>query len=671
MSKTEIVLLSEKMNEGGGRIEGASPLSGRLGLPTLLVREAVQNSWDARDDQRGDKSVDFRIDGWDLDGDELEHLRSLIPVANLDIAGFRRDSKDEESHGVLHPKVVLKRNSLRVLVISDRNTVGLCGPSRSGRDWQPVRHGKSLDRGQQRFANFVRNMGRSASNIGGGDGGAYGVGKSALWMASECGTILIHSRTTDEKGKSIERFIGSIHGEYFVDRKGFEHTGRHYIGQVKDEGIIDPLTGADAQRAARQLPIPSYTDSDGNQVDGTSIIIVAPRLFLPWAVEMDRLRDAVRWHVWPKRVPNVRSEEQAADIDVRLSWNNNPVDVPTPLDDPEIRPYAKTLLDCARQRNSSEESRDVVANCYRPIKILGEIKFRTGGEKDSNVFHLTRTREYLALAVPDNLDGEIDDEPAVDFTEPWGKIALIRREPLLLVRYKPIGGREEAETEVGVFLSADDQDIEAALTKAEPPAHDDWNPQQLRKEFEGNHRKTFVKRILAEIERARSDLVKGLSPSGGGNNGGGEQEVSRRISAGLFGGIGGKLQPPKPTPPGGGGGSKPRAQLSLHRSGQNADGTTSHEVTVTIVGIGATAKQIILSAGGSAHDNSGSMDAGDLVSFSWESTDGDIIDGRTLSIEAVEKTNATLLVTVTGDLRIRPKVDVEVLAKLDAKVQLS
>lgn len=671
MSKTEIVLLSEKMNEGGGRIEGASPLSGRLGLPTLLVREAVQNSWDARDDDRGNKSVDFRIDGWDLDGEELEHLRSLIPVANLDIAGFRRDSKDEESHGVLHPKVVLKRNSLRVLVISDRNTVGLCGPSRSGRDWQPVRHGKSLDRGQQRFANFVRNMGRSASNIGGGDGGAYGVGKSALWMASECGTILIHSRTTDEKGKSIERFIGSIHGEYFVDRKGFEHTGRHYIGQVKDEGIIDPLTGADAQRAARQLPIPSYTDSDGNQVDGTSIIIVAPRLFLPWAVEMDRLRDAVRWHVWPKRVPYVRSEKQVADIDVRLSWNNNPVDVPTPLDDPEIRPYAKTLLDCARHRNSSEENRDVIANCYRPIKILGETKFRSGGEKDSNVFHLTRTREFLALAVPDNLDGEIDDEPAVDFTEPWGKIALIRREPLLLVRYKPIGGREEAETEVGVFLSADDQDIEAALTKAEPPAHDDWNPQQLRKEFEGNHRKTFVKRILAEIERARSDLVKGLSPSGGGNNGGGEQEVSRRISAGLFGGIGGKLQPPKPTPPGGGGGSKPRAQLSLHRSGQNADGTTVHEVTVTIVGIGATAKQITLSAGGSAHDNSGSMDAGDLVSFGWESPDGDIVNGRTLSIEAVEKTKATLLVTVTGDLRIRPKVDVEVPAKLDAKVQLS
>ena len=660
MSKSEIVLLSERMNEGGGRIEGASPLSGRLGLPTLLVREAVQNSWDARDDDRGDKSVDFRIDGWDLDGDELEHLRSLIPVANLDIAGFRRASKDEEGHGVLHPKVVLKRNSLRVLVISDRNTVGLCGPSRSGRDWQPVRHGKSLDRGQQRFANFVRNMGRSASNIGGGDGGAYGVGKSALWMASECGTILIHSRTTDEKGKSIERFIGSIHGEYFVDKKGFEHTGRHYIGQVKDEGIVDPLTGADAQRAARHLPLPPYTDNDGNQVDGTSIIIVAPRLFLPWAVEMDRLRDAVRWHVWPKRVPNVRSEKQAADIDVRLNWNNNPVDIPTPLDDPELRPYAKTLIDCARQRNSSEENRDVVANCYRPAKVLGETKFRSGGEKDSNVFHLTLTSEFLASAVPDNLDGEIDDEPAVDFNAPWGKIALVRREPLLLVRYEPIGGPEELETEVGVFLSADDPDVEAALTKAEPPAHDDWNSQQLRKEFEGDYRKTFVKRILEEIKRARNVLIASKRSSTAGDRGGGEQDVSRRISAGLFGGIGGKLPPPRPKPTGGGGGgSKPRAELSLNETTQNPDGTTVHDVTVTIVGIGKTKKAVTLSAGGSALDNSGTMKVGDLVSFQWEDLDSKIIDGEKLSLNVADDDEITLLVTIVGDLRFRPRVELK------------
>jgi hypothetical protein len=375
---------------------------------------------------------------------------------------------------------------------------------------------------------------------------------------------------------------------------------------------------------------------------------------------MDRLRDAVRWHVWPKRVPNVRSEKQAADIDVRLNWNNNPVDIPTPLDDPELRPYAKTLIACARQRNSSEENRDVVANCYRPAKVLGETKFRSGGEKDSNVFHLTLTREFLASAVPDNLDGEIDDEPAVDFNAPWGKIALVRREPLLLVRYEPIGGPEELETEVGVFLSADDPDVEAALTKAEPPAHDDWNSQQLRKEFEGDYRKTFVKRILEEIKRARNVLIASKRSSTAGDRGGGEQDVSRRISAGLFGGIGGKLPPPRPKPTGGGGGgSKPRAELSLNETTQNPDGTTVHDVTVTIVGIGKTKKAVTLSAGGSALDNSGTMKVGDLVSFQWEDLDSKIIDGEKLSLNVADDDEITLLVTIVGDLRFRPRVELK------------
>ena len=230
MSKSVLVAVSERISDGGGRLEGLSPLAGRLDLSTLLVREAVQNSWDARDDQRGEEPVHFAIDGWDLDGDRLEQLRELVPVEDLYRNAFGRNSDKDEGHGVLHPRIALARPTLRILVISDRNTVGLCGPNRSGTAWNPIRHGEPLERGQQRFANFVRNMGRAASNTGAGDGGAYGVGKSSLWMASECGTILIHSRTTNEKGKPVERFIGSIHGEYFVHK--VSETAGHTVTSV-------------------------------------------------------------------------------------------------------------------------------------------------------------------------------------------------------------------------------------------------------------------------------------------------------------------------------------------------------------------------------------------------------------------------------------------------------
>ena len=92
MSKSELVAVSERISDGGGRLEGLSPLAGRLDLSTLLVREAVQNSWDARDDRRGEEPVHFAIDGWDLDGDRLEQLRELVPVEDLYRNAFGRNS---------------------------------------------------------------------------------------------------------------------------------------------------------------------------------------------------------------------------------------------------------------------------------------------------------------------------------------------------------------------------------------------------------------------------------------------------------------------------------------------------------------------------------------------------------------------------------------------------
>ncbi len=668
MTHLGLVAVSEKIGDSGGHIEGATPLTGRLSLPALLVREAVQNAWDARDDDRGGQSVRFSIDGWDLDNDKLDDLRKLLPVAELGRDGFGRLQDSDDGQGVLHPAAVLRRNSLRILVISDRNTVGLCGPSRGGIAWRPVRNGGPFPRGQQRFANFVRNTGRPPSDIGNGDGGSFGVGKSSLWMASECGTILIHSRTTDEKGEPIERFIGSIHGEYFerndggVDDEVF--TGRHFIGVGTDnDRFVEPITGSNAQLAARSLPLPPYADETGRPVYGTSIVIIAPRLFLPWEVEMARLRDAVRWHVWPKRVPGVRIEDSAADMDIALRWNNNEVLIKSPLDDPELRPYASALLDCARRRKSDEPHRDVTARCGNPKKELGEIKFRTGTPGVENVFHETGTqvqRWAKGSAEPALDETSMDSE--VEFEVPWGQIALIRREPLLLVRYEPIGGPEEAANEVGVFLSADDPEVESALTKAEPAAHDEWNPQQLGS-VKGNHRKTFVRRTLEEILRAKKEFIAALRPSNYGGVGDGEQDLSRRISGGLKGGTGGwkwnesgnSTADPNPRE------VRPTALLQFSRTDSSSDGVTVHELAVTLQGITADPCSVRLTAGGSAFDSSGPMDVNDLIEFEWEALTGEIVGGAVLTLTATSGTQLTLVVRVKGDFRFRPKVDVEVM----------
>jgi len=655
VTSIDLVAVSEPMPASGGRIEGASPLTGHLGLPALLVREAVQNSWDARDTERGDAPVVFEIDGWDIDTDRLEHLRRLLPVDAL--GGFTRETDSDPGSGLLHPKAVLQRDNVRLLVISDRNTVGLCGPSRSGSNWEPVRNGRVLENGQQRFANFIRNMGRATADIGHGDGGSYGVGKSALWMASECGAILVHTRTTDSSGEPVERFIGSVHGEFFVANEQ-QFTGRHFIGTASAGDVVEPLIGSHAAAAASGLPLPSYTH-DGAPVDGTSIVIVAPRLHLGWETEMNRLRDAVRWHVWPKRVPGVRDTTTGADMEIRIRWNNHPVDLPAPLDDPEIRPYAKTLLDCARNRNSDDENRDVLAECHRPKKVLGTAKFRSAGTQDQNVFHLTLTDKELDAARPDGFEegDAIDDEPAVDFEVPWGQMALIRREPLLLVKYEPINGPESAATDVGVFLSADDPEVEGALIKAEPPAHDDWIHNIVPKDHPRDHRRTLAKRTVEEIRRARLQLIRSYRSTDVGERGGGEQLISRLISDGLLGGLGGGRPPKPPGAPGKAQPRKPRADLTAVKS-YRVDDDMVHELDVTLVGLGDDSTEISLSATGKGQDNTGTMDVDGLVTFGWVSAEGTTQPGESFSMTGRDGTRLGLVVRVRGDLRVRPKVKV-------------
>lgn len=644
------------MPPNGGRIEGVSALAGHLSLASLLVRESVQNAWDARDDYRGTAPVVFEMNGWDLYADDLDHLRTLLPVDTL--TGFARTSEDDESLGMLHPKAVLEHHSVQVLVLADRNTVGLCGPTRSGLQWEPVRHGRSLERGQQRFANFVRNSGRAVEDIGHGDGGAFGIGKTALWMASLCGSVLIHTRTTDEAGEPIERFIGSVQGNHFYADKA-EYTGRHFIGLESDGDVIEPLVGADAATAARGLPLPPY-EYNGQPTDGTSIVIVAPRIRLGWRVEMQRIRDAVRWQVWPKMVPGVRDGSDVPDMDIQLGWNNNPVDLPSPLDDPEIRPYAKALLDCARERNSDEGHRDMDARCGRPIKLLGSVKFRHAGSPDQNAFHLTLTENDVTPVGADEDESlPADADPAVDFDQPWGQIALIRREPLLLVRYEPIGGPDSAAEEVGVFLSANDPEVEAALTKAEPPAHDDWIYKSVPKDHPTDHRRTFAKRTIEEIRSARRQFLITFRSANDATPGGGERLVSKQISDRLIGGLGGGRapKPPGPPPPGPGGG--PRAALSLVRSDEDGSHTV-HELDVKVLGIGSNPIGVVLTASGSAQDSAGSMDAGGLVAFQWIDSDGNQFPDEAIRATVGDNDRFSLLVTVVGDLRIRPRVKVDV-----------
>ena len=653
--------MSERLPASGGQIQGGSLLTGGPGLTPLLVRETVQNAWDARDPGLGDHPVHYEIHGFDLDERERNHLRALLPVDNL--GGYARTSSSVNVSGLLHPHAAISAATVKVLVISDRNTVGLCGPSRSGVRWDPIRYGQPLPHGQPRFANFVRNMGRATKDIGQGDGGSYGVGKSALWMASSCGTILIHTKTTDEFGNPVERFIGSIHGEHFYQGE-VAYTGRHFVGRRVGDDLIEPLEGEEAVLAAKGLPIPPY-EADGIPTYGTSIVIVSPRFTLDWKTEMERIRDAVRWHVWPKRVAGIRREGCGPDMEIRVKWNRNEVLLPAPAEDPEIRPYVRALEHCATDRRDESDNRDFSPRCRNPLKDLGLLKFRTAGPSDNNVFHVTLSEaELAARSAGDQASGLIDVEPVVEFERPWGQVALIRREPLLLVRYQQIGGPDAAATEVGVFLSADDPEVEAALTKAEPPAHDDWDPRNVPQDGPTDHRRRFAKRTVEEIRAGITSLLEEFRLPATASAGSSEVSLAAELSRALLGGGGGtggkkrgernSTSRSQPSP-------GPRAELRLVRSEQAGEQTT-HELEVSLQGLGSNAVSALLRASGNGLDSAGLMSVERRVTFTWHLADDTWVDGPEVTLLGRDTGQlATLLIAVTGSLRVRPHVDVSVI----------
>ena len=135
--------------------DGATKLLGKPPLTTLatLVREAVQNAWDAR--AQGQR-VRFSVSLRHLEPEQVVAMRNDV---------FAQLPASKASRAPLEAELSKERPLL--LEISDFGTVGLGGPTRAD---AAVTSGQS-----RRFVNLVVNIG-SASN-GVQWGGTYGLGK--------------------------------------------------------------------------------------------------------------------------------------------------------------------------------------------------------------------------------------------------------------------------------------------------------------------------------------------------------------------------------------------------------------------------------------------------------------------------------------------------------------
>lgn len=488
--------------------EGFRRLLGRpaLGLLQTVIREALQNSMDATLPDHGPRVL---LRSRKLIGSELQTLRDLVLSeipADTGAAGLRAE---------------LSKESFEVFEIADFRTSGLAGPTRA----DLVSDGPE----DPDFVNFMRNVGAARDTHQGG--GTYGYGKTSLYALSQHSTIIVDTQTTCN-GEAVRRLMGCRLGGTFDAIEGDvrkRFTGRHWWGRLDGTSGVEPVVGDEAVQMAGAIGLPERSDVE----TGTTIMIVSPRLDegddedkrLPIG---PHLLETVLWNFWPRMC---RDTPATRRLRLSIEVDGHEVIVPDPEDYPPLDHFARALADVRSGGGQAVSSQ-------RPAMNLGRLSLQKGLRSD---------RSPSALRT---------DSP---FPKQSSHIALMR--PVeLVVKYIEGEAFSDARFEWGgVFVCSDDEEVEAAFADAEPPAHDDWIPDNLPK----GRAKTFVNVGLKRINEVARTFANPLSASGRSD----DEGPSLASTATLMGKLleTGSAKGPGRKSGGGGGGTSKRTRVSAAR----------------------------------------------------------------------------------------------------------
>lgn len=387
-----------------------------LSLWELLLRESFQNSWD----QRVSDSIGFSVTALIFGESECERLKESVftkqPVAGSAVGAWLRES-DQPS----------------ALVITDRRTKGLGGPTRAGVTTPP---GVSRN-----FVDFVRNNGRQQKAFG---GGTYGFGKGVFFDASKVNTCLIYSQTMVD-GEIESRFIVMAVGQKFTVGDS-EFTGRHWWGDLASDDVIEPVCGPEARDLALQLGISNLGESE----TGTSICVIDPMVDntkshadgLEHVIR--EIRDAfVEW-CWPHLV----DLNGGPSVELELSFLGQEVEIPNVHKDPWLRGLADCFAIALSKGQASYPFSKHEISTQRPVIPMGTLVMKS----DPAVVRSGKPRRFE------------------------GQVALMRA-PHIVVKYLPCSPDADGNIRSGVFVAS--AAGEELFAKAEPATHDDWKPQEL------------------------------------------------------------------------------------------------------------------------------------------------------------------------------------------------
>lgn len=423
--------------------EGTNRLLGTSVPPaSLLVRETAQNSWDAR---LPDGVPEYQLRFRRL---SARTLRTMSEHVFRETAPSGRLLSD------------LAESSLDAIEVLDRGTTGLGGPTQNDMP----------SSGTSNYRDFILTVGAPRDNEYGG--GTYGFGKSAVFRASSCGTIIVWTRIRSDGGDFEERFIAAAVNPNFADR-GVRYTGQQWWGHRHDGhavASVEPVTGKDAHELGSCLFERGFLPDE----TGTSIMILAPSYDTDRADFISDARGAITQNLWAKMI-SPQSDERR----MQLTLTENGVVVPLieVTESPVLTAKAQCLSAVrAADDHAGEVPFGVIPKeiwCHSPKRLLGH------------------------LALSPYWPG---DDPFADL---GNRITFMRNQAELVVEDREYPRLENGrDFWVGVFKPT--LEMDSCFSEAEPPTHDTWNPSSLR-----GRGKTFVN---VALKRIADSLKEYLNP---------------------------------------------------------------------------------------------------------------------------------------------------------------
>ena len=461
-------LFSEEYTPHGNvAAEGILNQLGRPGLDllTLLVRETVQNSRDARLNEK--ETVRFTVEGRTLTAPQLDFLRTEVLVtspANL---------KLQEALSPANPT-----DSIRVLVLSDRGTTGLNGPIRANTP-------DDLS-GSRNFVNFFFNTGHSKGKQF--SAGTYGYGKSILYRISEVHTICVYTRC-QVNGVQESRFMAAALDPHDEEKQaGYrQHTGRYWWGRLNsDDNVLEPVIGQEADEIAHELGLPLFMENE----QGTTCMLLCPVLgSLSLEGALLRISRSLLWYAWPAMIAHTNG---IPAMRFAVSYEGREIPIPDPSTYPPLHGFIDAIhLLWDNQQDTRDYMWQVTTIAsQRPKQKLGRLAL---------LRFLFEERERLDSQLLDDISGILFPIAGTSH-----HVALMRNTDLI-VKYLEGGTLPGSRFEyAGIFVA--EREIDAAFAKAEPPTHDDWNPQTITDRQE----KTYLNVALRDIKKTVNEFIEPL-----------------------------------------------------------------------------------------------------------------------------------------------------------------